>query len=274
MTFLNLTFSVLLNPSYSKANNYSSGKVTLRLFISLCLFVVAFSSSSANKVVVSLYTYHLKPPFIVNEAAKSGLYYDLATFLNQQTQTYEFQTVYIPRKRIDRLLQQNKLKGVVVGVSPSWFKDKEETRYHWFDSFYYDRDEFVSLKSNKFEYTDYQSLSNITIAGVAGYYYHGVNEAVSGFNAKRINTIGETQVLTLIEKGRADTGIVSNSVFKYLKAQQQLPDIYYLSEKAHDAFGRRAFLSYDNQELQNKLNKIFKDLANNKDWQSIISQYE
>ncbi|WP_169726089.1 substrate-binding periplasmic protein [Aestuariibacter salexigens] len=222
---------------------------------------------------IYLYTYHKKPPFVVNEERQEGLYYDMAKLLTRKTDNAVFRTIFLPRKRLDLMLKERTLDGVVVGVNPKWFKDPDETRYLWLPTMFTDRDEFVSLKSSPFEFTGIESLYGKSFAGVLGFYYFGVNEAVAEERVPRIDTIGERQVLELIEKGRADVGIVSQSVFAYLQRKDELPDIYHLSERPHDEFARRAFTLKRHQDLYQVMLEATETLKDDPAWQQLLAKY-
>ena len=88
---------------------------------------------------------------------------------------YEFHTVFLPRKRLDRYLSNNKLDGLVIGVNPIWFNDSSETLYLWSDSFYQDRDLVISSAKKPIEYQYPNSLLNKRIAGVRGFKYFGID---------------------------------------------------------------------------------------------------
>lgn len=239
---------------------------------------MGFAAASEHAVeeleAVYLYTYHNKPPFVVNLKERKGLFYDLADYLSARDVKNDYQTVYIPRKRLDRMIESESLDGVVIGVSPEWFSDAGKTQYYWFSGIYPDKDEFVSLKAKPFEYAGLKSFDQKVVAGVAGYYYFGINEAVSRKHLKRVDTIGERQVLELIAKGRADFGIVSQSVFKYLKSVSNLPDIYHLSERPHDVFTRSAFTLKNKGSQLKTLQVLLKNLQQDPQWKQILSQYE
>lgn len=243
------------------------------LFIVLTLLTLMSSNVHAKKVV-HLYIYHNKPPFIVNLKEKKGLYFDLADYLTQRSFIYTYSAVYMPRKRIDHIIENNTLNGVVMGVSPIWFGDRNETKYLWMPAFYTDKDEFISLKSSPFEYSGSASLVNKSVASVAGYYYFNINEAVAQGQLSRIDTIGELQVLELIKKARSDMGLVSRSTYNYYKKNDQIEDIFYVSTVPHDTFDRRAFTTNNNTSVYQDLNRLLMSLQTDSDWQNILQQYE
>jgi len=246
----------------------------LILFFWFYCSLTAIPALASDETSTILYTYHHKPPFIVDEKKRIGLYYDLATYFNNKLTGHTFSTEYLPRKRLDYLLKINALNGFVVGVSPIWFNDKKEQKYLWLDTIYQDRDEFVSLKQTPFEFKQSQSLKGKAVAGVAGYYYHGINEMVSKGQTLRIDTINEKNVLSIIEKGRADVGIVSVSVFKYLNKLDKLDNIYHFSEIPHDAFDRRVMTTQSQEKVYKQLLPIINTMMQDREWLKMINKYQ
>lgn len=242
--------------------------------LSILLLLVATPTNADGKAAIYLYTYHNKPPFIVDLSKQTGLYFDLANYLTERSSKYKFETIYLPRKRLDHMIENSQLDGVVLGVSPVWFKDKEEEKFLWLPGYYRDRDDFISLKSAPFEYRGKESLLGTTIASVAGYYYFNINEIVAEGKMLRIDTIGEVQVLQLIQKQRADMGLVSHSLFKYLEKQGDQKDIYHVSSNPHDSFERRAFTTVDNNDVYLDIKSLFAQMYTDVDWQIIVSKYE
>lgn len=242
----------------------------------LFVFIVGLASISSldAKELVYLYTYHKKPPFIVSQVEQQGLYYELANLLSEQSDNYQFKTIYVPRKRLDVMVERDNFDGIVIGVSPAWFKDKQETKYLWTQGFFRDRDEFVSLTSSPFEYDDVESLSGLVIGSVAGYYYFGVNEGVRKGTIKRINTVGELEVLKLIEKQRVDIGLVSSSVFKYLRKAGVVNNVFHFSKHPHDEFVRRAFTTKNNQPLHQEVVEVLKQLESSGKLPEVIAMYQ
>jgi len=86
--------------------------------------IFSVESVSAQKINVDVFVYHLKPPFIVSNTNKLGLYFDFSAYLNSKTDKYHFETVFVPRKRIEIMLDSDKFEGILLGVNPVWFKDK------------------------------------------------------------------------------------------------------------------------------------------------------
>lgn len=250
-----------------------SARITIQYALLMCAVLFANSWVSAEPVIY-LYTYHNKPPFIVDLDAKTGLYYDLAAHLSERDPDNNYRTAYVPRRRLDRMIETETLDGVIVGVSPVWFDDREEKTFLWFPSIYDDSDEFVSLKTSPLNYSGLASLTGKRFATVAGYYYFGVTEAAARGDIDPIETIGERQVLELVALGRADFGIVSRSVLTYLTAHEALSDVFHLSEQPHDVFERRAFTLLQHKHIHNVLAPLLTELENDIEWQEQLKRYQ
>ncbi|MCI2284659.1 hypothetical protein L3081_16275 [Colwellia sp. MSW7] len=143
----------------------------LKFFSSFILLFFCCRSYAQEKVNVDMYVYHLQPPYALNTATKTGMFFDFADYINSKTERYHFTIVYVPRKRIGSMLKDGKLNGVLLGVNPLWFNDINETKFLWTGSFSEDQDEVVSSVDNSIEYTGADSLSGKVMAGVRGFYY-------------------------------------------------------------------------------------------------------
>ena len=238
----------------------------------LMLLIASFGLQA--KDTIYLYTYHKKPPFITDVNSKQGLYFDLADSMTELSDKYKFETVFVPRKRLNVLVEKQALDGLVVGVMPVWFRDKLEKKYLWSTGFYPDRDEFVSLKALPFEYKGKSSLKGKIVGSVAGHYYREINEGVKAGDLLRIDTVGELEVLQLIEKQRVDFGLVSQSVFKYLKKGEVVQDIFHASTIPHDQFIRRAFTTRNQTLYFDEFNLRLQQLVESGELTSLINKYQ
>jgi polar amino acid transport system substrate-binding protein len=237
------------------------------------LLLSLLASSVKAKEKVNVYVYHLKPPFIVDNINKQGLYFDFSTYLNQKSQKYSFETIFVPRKRIETMLNQSKLDGILVGVNPIWFKDKNETKYLWTDKIYHDQDEIVSLQSTQVEYKNPKSLSGKFLAGVRGFYYFGIDELVSQGEIKRFDTIGEHEVLQMIDLKRVEVGIVSRSTLNYLLKNNTWQHEFYLSKQPHDNYQRRILVPHYNLDIYQEIAPIIQLMGTDPAWNKMLSKY-
>lgn len=230
------------------------------LISSFIMVVNAEEYSSATKQLKIAYTYHSKPPDIINLENKKGSYFDLVNKLNEYESPYHFKLVYIPRNRLNRFLADEKLNGFVLGVNPKWFDDENQIRYLWTDTVFTDKDEFVSLKSTAFEYSDAESLKGKIIAASRGFIYKNIDNAVKNDNAKRLNAADEYSVLNLVLKGRADIGIVSEASLPIFIKQHDLQGKLHISSKPQDVFDRQLLVPRYQRALFWHLNSAINEL--------------
>ena len=237
------------------------------------VLLCSFTGFIQAKELVNVYVYHLKPPFVVDLVKQQGLYFDFSKYMNDAAPNYDFHTIFVPRKRITSMLEQGKLDGILLGVNPVWFKDKEETKFLWSDTVLVDRDDFVSLKENPFEYTKPMSLKGKILGGVRGFYYRGINELVDQKEIIRVDTVGEDALLHMLLNKRIDTAIISQSAFKYITQEQELRDQFHLSKIPHDQFARRVLFPKKLEPIYQELKAKINAMQNDKRWKNMVSSY-
>ncbi|NVK25861.1 MAG: transporter substrate-binding domain-containing protein [Gammaproteobacteria bacterium] len=248
----------------------------MKLFSKHCVFAIIYSlfSSFANSTEsINLYTYHQKPPFIVDNDRHEGFYFSLAELLSKENSGVDYQLYYVPRKRLDVMLSRPDFDGIVLGAVPAWFKDKLKTKYLWSDGYFEDKDHFVSLKTQKFEHVKGRPLKNVTVGKVAGLYYKGVTEQIKRGELLSVETTTELAILKLIEKSRVDVGIISDSAFKYYQSKGYVEHIFHLSSIPHDEFNRRAFTTKNNHKAFATFQKQLKQLMQSEKLQNLVSYY-
>ncbi|TPH12137.1 substrate-binding periplasmic protein [Litorilituus lipolyticus] len=242
----------------------------------LFLLLIAYSgwAQAASKIPINVYVYHMQPPLVINLEDETGLYFEFTRYLNKLTARYHFEVVFLPRKRLDRMLSENRISGVVLGVNPTWFKDKAQTKYLWTAAFMHDRDEIISLNSNPFQYNKPASLEGMVIGGVRGFYYYGINELVKAGKAVRVDTVKELDLFPMLLKRRVDVAIIGRSAYGYMMKETQWHDVFHLSTEPHDSFERRILVTKDRRALHQKLSEIVEKLPNDKLWQQSLLNYQ
>ncbi|RHW76669.1 ABC transporter substrate-binding protein [Colwellia sp. RSH04] len=243
-------------------------------YLFLLLVLCSGWAKSSSKIPINVYVYHMQPPLMISIEDKTGLYFDFTRYLNQQSKRYNFEVVFLPRKRLDKMLADNTISGMVLGVSPTWFKDKAETKYLWTGAFMYDRDEIISLSSNPVQYAKPASLENMVIGGVRGFYYYGINELVKQGKAVRVDTVKEEDLFSMLLKRRVDVAIIGRSVYRYIMKDKQWHDVFHLSTIPHDSFERRILITKDRSALHLELSKLIDKLPEDKNWQQSLLNYQ
>jgi polar amino acid transport system substrate-binding protein len=241
----------------------------LLLSLCYCSFLCA-----KEKPLVTIYTYHEKPPLVTNAAKQQGMYYDFTRRLNAMSAKYHFEMVSIPRKRIKLMLANGSLKGILLGVNPVWFSDKDETKYLWTPRIFSDRDEIVSLLNQPIEFIKPQSLQGKIFGGVRGFYYFGISELIESQNIKQVNTAHEVDLFSMLLNHRVNVAVISRSTFDHMIKKNQWQNKFHLSKKPHDIYDRRILIPHSYVEVYDHILPIIEDLQFNQSWQQQINSYE
>jgi polar amino acid transport system substrate-binding protein len=242
-------------------------------FITLCILLPLIGNTQ-EKQVINVYVYHLKPPFIIDLKKESGLYFDFSSYLNSKIDNYHFKTVFIPRKRLTQMLAHDLVDGMILGVNPVWFADKNEEKHLWSNKIITDQDDFISLATNPFDYQGVNSLTSRKLGGVRGFYYKGINELVSENKIQRTDTINEKALLNMLLAKHIDVAIVSQSTFHYITKNKDLRDKFYISLAPHDTFFRRVLFPKNQRAIFEQIKPTINTMFSSKLWQKTLTQYQ
>ena len=238
------------------------------------LLSAALSQTSNASEVIKVYTYHLKLPLVIDEAAHTGMYFDVLRYFNQHQSDYHYELHYLPKRRLDALVNDGKLDGLVIGVAAPWFADVNETKYAWSKSFAQDTDEVISLRENAIEFNDPDSLVGKKVGLVFGYYYRGVSELAQAGKLKRDDASSEDHHFRKLLAQRIDVAIISRSNYEYvMKIRPEWGARFYVSKISHDQFERRILLPLQLSKLQTDLNKLIDQMLHDPVWRQQMQSY-
>ena len=246
-------------------------------YVWLTLLLICFNLAAApqpQRQNVSLYTYHYMPPYVINSSEQIGLLYDIEQFFNTHQQIYYFKVSYIPRKRLNYLLNSNLFEGMVIGVNPIWFQDVNKTKYLWSEAFINDQDEIISHSNNPVEFDSKQALIGKSIGGIAGFRYHTVDTLVAEGLMTRIDTANESQLINMLLKKRFDCAIVSRATTIYYQQLLNTETSIYFSSNPHDTFTRHIFAPKRLQTEFDMVESLVKQLNADPLWQQKMRQYQ
>jgi len=244
-------------------------KIMARYWL-LLLLICPVASAEQVKQTVKVYAYHLQPPLIIDIDTKAGLYFEFVRNLNRLSCDYQFELVYVPRKRIEVMLERSEMNGILLGVNPKWFKDSAEQKYLWTSKVFEDRDEVVSLQAAPVEYTLPSSLTDKTVGGVRGFYYKGINELVDVGSIRRVDTVDEEALLTMLKKKRIDAAIIGRSMYEYYLSDSVKETVFHLSAQPHDKYHRRILVHKNQEVLFQHLQYLVTTLEHDSEWQQKV----
>ncbi|MDT0604135.1 transporter substrate-binding domain-containing protein [Thalassotalea castellviae] len=129
------------------------------------------------------------------------------------------------------MIANETLNGILLGVNPVWFSDKDEKEYLWTPRVFTDRDEIVSLISQSIEFIKPQSLKGKVFGGVRGFYYFGINELIEEEIITRVDTANEVDLFSMLLNQRVDAAIISRSTFDHTIKKNNWQNKFHLSKK-------------------------------------------
>jgi polar amino acid transport system substrate-binding protein len=223
---------------------------------------------------IKVYSYHLKPPLITSEVARTGLYYDAVHYFNKKSTQFHYELQYLPRRRLDLMVSSGALDGIVIGVSPVWFGDRNEIKYLWTSTLLSDVDEVVSNRKKPFEYSTPESLAGLRVGLVRGYYYFGVSEMADAAKLIRDDASSEDLNFRKLLADRIDVAIISRSNYDYvMKHDPDLVGQFYTSKKPHDQYDRRILVPLKYSRVYTDLNRIMLHINDDPVWNAILRNY-
>ncbi|MDP5150793.1 transporter substrate-binding domain-containing protein [Rheinheimera baltica] len=241
------------------------------LLLSPLMLFFSFTSVAQQKQEVLLLTYHLKAPYIVDLGEQKGLYFDLANYMNQHSESYFFKTEFMPRKRINAILQRP-FPHVVIGVQPVWFKQFAD-KVSFTPAILQEDDVFISLKTNPVTNDDLESLKGKTFIGVQGYRYIMLEEAEQQGILTRVDTLQEDNVLDMLRLGRGDFTITSLSTLRYKFSHGEDENTYFIAKLPHEHVKRRLMYSTSDKKLGKELSLIVAIMQKDAAWFEVMNQY-
>jgi polar amino acid transport system substrate-binding protein len=241
----------------------------LRFLLLCCLLLPARPATAAD---ITLYAYHLKPPYIVDRDKQIGIYYDMARYLNERISGHTFKTVYLPRRRLEHELELGRLGGLVIGVNPAWFKDETRTRYLWSPPFLRDLDVVVSLSKSPVGYEGPESLVGKHVGLSMGYYYYGVDELVRAGRVQRDDAVNEETSLEKLMLHRVEATIVTRRTLDYLVSHKpEWKHVFHVAKKPHDDFDRMILIPQEFASVAPDLSTVLGPIMHDPEWAKMVS---
>lgn len=236
------------------------------------IWVAMLLAVSASADVLVFYTYHQKPPYYYaahgssSSEGEEGVYGSLVRYLNRVQDTIQVQLAYMPRKQLEKALNEGRLKGAVIGVAPLWFKDKEMEKYLWSVPFLKDEDVIIVRSGKGFSYKHPRDLEGKALALTRGLYYWGVTERIKENKITAYETDSAIQNLIMVAHGRADATILSRLTSTYLLKRKLEINRFEMLPAPHDQFERRILFPKTFQNEHQVLNKWLKLLPEDETW--------
>lgn len=242
-----------------------------RLLLVLVLSLLPLPGHAQQPVEV--WTYHLSAPFRLD--ASQGLSQDFVALLNSDPANagrFRFHLVELPRKRLDLHLERGS-PGILLWATPRFFRPQLTANATWTQPLLHDQQHFVSLPDTAFEYEGPRSLKGLTLGGVLGYRYEGLDQAIARGTVRRQDVLSDLQNLQKLLSGRIHTVLIANSTLLYYRQSEKLGDLY-ISEKPLYQFTRNLLITNNlGEAATDYLDGFLTALPDNPHWQIILNHY-
>lgn len=236
----------------------------------LCILTV----SAAHAEVVSVWIYHATPPFVVDQAKKTGLSYDLAKLLTERSEgRYDFHVEVLPRVRLDERLSSGD-PGIVFWANNVWFGDKDKSRYLWSSAIMQDENAVISPVSDPLEYDNADSLIGKDFVGVRGHHYQYIDALVRQGDINRLDVISQEAALLSIASGHTDVSILANCTAVYYSKNLKLGDKIHFSSNPHTHYQRHILVQPQLRTVFAFVEEFATELADNAQWQVLLENYQ
>ncbi|NHZ35089.1 substrate-binding periplasmic protein [Massilia rubra] len=214
------------------------------LLLPMLLPVLALRLAQAAETV-QLATYYDYVPWFVPGQPSAGLNARLASRLSEMSGgRYRFESVYIPRRRLDVLLQEGKLTMVVAWVHPRFFGDPERTRYFWTGPLMDDESLVVSPRAAPLEYDGPDSLRGKRFGAPGGHRFPDLEPLIAAGDITRIDVPQIKNALQMIgAHRRLDFTVVDRSTLDALKHEHLIdPALLHVASRPRTASYERSML--------------------------------
>ena len=221
---------------------------------------------------ILLFSYQQKPPYVLDGDVDHGLYADLARQLNNRLPAYHFVMREIPRKRLDRLLSQHELNGLIIGADPAWFSQSPGLTSS--AAFIDDANVLVSRANGDISKVTLDNLDGKRLGLVAGHYYPELNEALSRGHIEVQEGVSEAVNLQRLQKGWVDATVIGARTLEYF--QQQDPALktqLYVQDATLYHYQRHLLVPERYVRLLPELDEVIEGLPQDPAWQRQLQGY-
>ncbi|QLI82018.1 transporter substrate-binding domain-containing protein [Chitinibacter fontanus] len=234
----------------------------------VAMLLSSFAIASEQIVIYSQYDY---PPFWYPDGR--GLSQDLAKALTEHSKgLYRFEVQILPRKRLDKLLEEPNWQGLIPWVSPVWFRDESKSRYVWTSPLMQDADLVISSHSVQFDTPE--SLQGLTLGGILGHRYAEFEALINAGKILRDDAPNQEMNFKKLQAKRVDFLFAPHSSWIELKLNNPATVQGLLSaNKPRNRYERLVLISPNNPALSKYVVKTVDQLSKDPVWQAKIHPY-
>ena len=240
----------------------------VRIVLAGMLFL---AGAGASGTTITVYTNVNFPPLFID--ADHGLYPELVDYLNRKRiDGLDFRLEFLPRKRMQAMLDAGQLEGIIIGMMPPWFGDLTQEKYLWTAPFFFDK--FVLASNPARPINQANAAASLRVGVTLGYVYPGIDEWIARHGVQRSDAPSEEKNLDKLVLGRVDAVVVTESVLRYyVKSHPQAASLAIAPLPGQQT--ARSFLVPHNQKtVFDRLAPLVRSLKDDPAWLAIVARYQ
>ena len=249
------------------------------LTLAICSFVAALftggmlGANTANATeMLTAYTYHDYPPYVFKSG--DGLAQDMVEKLNQESKgRVEYQLKVLSRPELDQLMTKPDFRGVVLWVSPLWFKVDNADSTVWSRPLLRDAQVIISRKAKPVVFVASDSLTGKRFGGVRGQRYVGIDELIADGRTQREDGVDERAILRMLDAGKVDAIALPQSVTNLLVQETGMAEKVYVAPLPLNTYSRHILFRNVPKAAIASAQKMLATLPQNAQWQATLANY-
>lgn len=245
-----------------------------RLAFLLSLLTFAASSHATLSSDQKVFRFNISPngypPYmIVDQGEPSGIMWDVVALISKRL-GYQIVAKQIPRKRVDRMLQN----GDIDGTSRAKEWTHEPANFLFTQPIVNIQEVFFTPKHAEVTYQSAEDLFSKTVVAHLGYLYPDLQPHFKSGAITRFDVSKDRDIFTFVLHGdHFDAAVADLLVGKWILKQEGLQDQFTASERGITSYGFRVMLNKEWQSFANKFNAELARIRENGELEAILANY-
>ena len=132
----------------------------------------------------------------------------------------------------------------------------------------------MSRSDRAIVYEGPESLSGMTMGGLKGHRYVGIDDYIQETNAiRRVDADRHLDNFRKLLRDRVEVTLTPESTALYLIAREGLTADLFLSPNPHSRYDRRLFVTGGRQDILDDIEKAFSGAAAKEAWRAVLNRY-
>lgn len=242
----------------------------IRILLFFSTTILLFASPKDKTIVLEMGMGAGFPPYqFMEKGIPKGIMYDVLEHIAQK-EGYHVRGKGFPKKRHELMMERGELDAIP--NAKEWI-DRPE-KYLFSNTVVKARDVVFSLRTNPLSFRKIDDLFGKQGIGILGYSYPPLSKYFEDGIILRHDTTNEIQLLQMLQKYRADFGIVNEVVGKWLIKQHDWQGQFLISQEDVGFFNYRYMFSRKWEPFVKRLNTHLEKMKKNGELDTLLQNYQ